>query len=158
VEGGPALAPAAVSIPSPTPAPAAARNGEAEEAARRAEDQRKAAEIPSARKAVEDALNRYRAAFESKDSEALKNIWPGLGRSELGSFQNFFKIARTIKLKIEPLGEAEISATGATLRARRTMAATDERGALPQQDQIVRINLRRSGNAMVIESIDTAGR
>jgi len=38
------------------------------------------------------------------------------------------------------------------------MAATDERGALPQQDQIVRINLRRSGNAMVIESIDTAGR
>jgi hypothetical protein len=158
VEGGPAPAPAAVSIPSPTPAPAAARNGEAEEAARRAEDQRKAAEIPSARKAVEDALNRYRAAFESKDSEALKNIWPGLGRSELTSFQNFFKIARTIKLKVEPLGEAEITATGATLRARRTMAATDERGALPQQDQIVRINLRRSGNAMVIESIDTAGR
>ena len=158
VEGGPAPAPAAVSIPAPTPAPVAARNVEAEEAARRAEEQRKAAEINSARKAVDDALNRYRAAFESKDSEALKNIWPGLGRSELSSFQNFFKIARTIKLKIEPLGEAEITATGATLRARRTMAATDERGALPQQDQIVRINLRRSGNAMVIESIDTAAR
>jgi hypothetical protein len=136
----------------------AARNVEAEEAARRAEEQRKAAEINSARKAVDDALNRYRAAFEGKDSEALKNIWPGLGRSELSSFQNFFKIARTVKLQIEPLGEAEITATGATLRARRTMAATDERGALPQQDQIVRINLRRSGNAMVIESIDTAAR
>jgi len=158
VEGGPAPAPAAVSIPAPTPAPVAARNVEAEEAARRAEEQRKAAEINSARKAVDDALNRYRAAFESKDSEALKNIWPGLGRSELSSFQNFFKIARTVKLQIEPLGEAEITATGATLRARRTLAATDERGALPQQDQIVRINLRRSGNVMVIESIDTAGR
>jgi serine/threonine-protein kinase len=159
VEAGPAPAPAAaVSIPAPTPAPVAARNAEAEEAARRAEEQRKAAEINSARKAVDDALNRYRAAFESKDSEALKNIWPGLGRSELSSFQNFFKIARTVKLRIEPLGEAEITAAGATLRARRTMAATDERGALPQQDQIVRINLRRSGNAMVIESIDTAAR
>ena len=131
---------------------------EAEEAARRAEENRKAAEMNSARKAVDDALNRYRAAFESKDAEELKNIWPGLGRSELSSFQTFFKIARTIKLNIQPLGEAEITATGATIRARRTMAATDERGALPQQDQIVRINLRRSGNAMVIESIDTAGR
>src|SRR3979411_2765080 len=93
-----------------------------------------------------------------RNSEALKNIWPGLGRSELSAFQNFFKIARTIKLNIQPLGEAEITTTGATIRARRIMSATDERGALPQQDQIVRINLRRSGNAMVIESIDTVGR
>jgi len=38
------------------------------------------------------------------------------------------------------------------------MAATDERGPLPQQDQTVRINLRRAGNGMVIESIDTAGK
>jgi hypothetical protein len=81
-----------------------------------------------------------------------------LGRSELSSFQNFFKIARTIKLRIQPLGEPEITATGATIRARRTMAATDERGSLPQQDQTVRINLRRSGGGMVIESIDIAGK
>ena len=107
---------------------------------------------------MEDALNRYRTAFESKDSESLKNIWPSLGRSELNAFQNFFKIARTIKLQIQPLGEAEITATGASVRARRTMAATDERGPLPQQDQTVRINLRRSGNSMVIESIDIAGK
>lgn len=158
VEDGPAPAPTAGSVPAPTPAPLPARNVEAEEAARRAEEQRKVTEMNSARKAVDDALNRYRAAFESKDSEALKNSWPGLGRNELSSFQTFFKIARTIKLNIQPLGEAEITATGATIRARRTMAATDERGALPQQDQIVRINLRRSGNAMVIESIDTASR
>ena len=112
----------------------------------------------SVRRSVDDALNRYRAAFESKDSEALKNIWPTLGRSELSSFQNFFRIARTIKLQLQPLGEAEVSTTGATIRARRTMAATDERGALPPQDQTVRIHLRRSGNGMVIESIDTAAR
>jgi hypothetical protein len=131
---------------------------EAEEAARRAEEQRKAAELTAARRAVDDALRRYRAAFESKDSEALKNVWPTLGRGELSAFQNFFKIARTIKLQVQPLGEADITATGATLRARRTMAATDERGALPQQDQTVRINLRREGSAMVIDSIDTSGR
>jgi len=160
VENVPAPAPAPVVVPAaPPPAPVVTRNVEAEAAAHRAEEQRKAAaELSAGRRAVDDALNRYRAAFEGKDSEALKNIWPSLGRSELSSFQNFFKIARTIKLQIQPLGEADITATGATVRARRTMAATDERGSLPQQDQNVRINLRRSGNGMVIESIDIAGK
>ena len=160
VENIPAPAPAPVVVPAaPPPAPVATRNAEAEEAARRAEDQRKAAaELSAGRRAVEDALNRYRTAFENKDSEALKAIWPSLGRSELSAFQNFFKIARSIKLQIQPLGEADITASGATIRARRTMAAADERGPLPQQDQTVRINLRRSGNGMVIESIDIAGK
>jgi hypothetical protein len=107
---------------------------------------------------VDDALNRYRNAFEGKDPEALKTIWPGLGRSELTAFQNFFKIARTIKLQLQPLGEAEINASGATIRARRTMSATDERGTLPSQDQTVNIRLRRAGSGMVIESIDIAGK
>ncbi len=156
----PAPAPAPVVVPAaPAPAPAANRNVEAEEAARRAEEQRKAAaELSAGRRAVEDALNRYRTAFENKDSESLKAIWPSLGRNELSAFQNFFKIARSIKLQIQPLGEADITAAGATVRARRTMAAADERGPLPQQDQTVRINLRRSGNGMVIESIDIAGK
>src|SRR5262249_41017830 len=145
--------------PAPKPAPAAPApapgpsKAESEEAARRADDQRKAAEANSARRAVDDALNRYRSAFENKDAEALKEVWPSLGRAELNSFQNFFKIARSIRLQLQPLGEPELSARGATVRARRTMAATDERGALPQQDQVVKITLRRAAGAMVIESI-----
>ena len=143
---------------SAVPAPAVTRNTEADANAGRAEEQRKASELSAARKAVDEALNRYRTAFENKDPEALKSIWPSLGRSELTAFQNFFKIARSIKLQLRPLGEAEINATGATIRARRNMAATDERGALPTQDQAVNIHLRRAGNGMVIESIDIAGK
>lgn len=156
VQSSPAPAPAVAS--SPAAAPPAARNSEADANAARAEEQRKAAELRAARRAVDDALNRYRTAFENKDPEDLKSIWPSLGRSELSAFQNFFKIARSIKLQLRPLGEAEISAAGASIRARRTMAATDERGALPTQDQIVNIHLRRAGNGMVIESIDIAGK
>nr|MDP9113898.1 hypothetical protein [Acidobacteriota bacterium] len=157
VENVPAAAPAPVVVPA-TPS-VANRNAEAEEATRRAEEQRKAAaELSAARRAVEEALNRYRTAFENKDPEALKAVWPSLGRSELSAFQNFFKIARSVKLQIQPLGEAEISANGAIVRARRTMTATDERGPLPQQDQTVRISLRRNANGMVIESIDIAGK
>ena len=148
----------AQSLPAPAPAPAVARNPEVDANAARAEEQRKAAELSAARKAVDEVLNRYRTAFENKDPEELKSVWPSLGRSELSSFQNFFKIARSIKLQLRPLGEAEISATGATIRARRTMSATDERGALPTQDQTVNIHLRRAGSGMVIESIDIAGK
>jgi len=155
----PAPKPAPVqSSPAPTPAPPVARNPEVDANAARAEEQRKAAELSAARKAVDEALNRYRTAFENKDPEELKSVWPSLGRNELSSFQNFFKIARSIKLQLRPLGDAEISATGATIRARRTMAATDERGALPTQDQTVNIHLRRAGSGMVIESIDIAGK
>jgi len=160
----PSIAPQVQSSPAPAPevvpsapaAPAGAHNPEVDANAGRAEEQRKAAELSAARTAVDQALNRYRTAFENKDPEALKSIWPGLGRSELIAFQNFFKIARSIKLQLRPLSEAEISPTGATVRARRTMAATDERGALPPQDQTVNIHLRRSGSGMVIESIDIA--
>jgi serine/threonine protein kinase len=155
----PAPKPAPVqSSPAPTPAPPVARNPEVDANAARAEEQRKAAELSAARKAVDEALNRYRTAFENKDPEELKSVWPSLGRNELTSFQNFFKIARSIKLQLRPLGDAEITATGATIRARRTMAATDERGALPTQDQTVNIHLRRAGSGMVIESIDIAGK
>jgi hypothetical protein len=156
VQSSPAPAPAVAS--SPATVPPAARNPEADANAARAEEQRKAAELSAARKAVDDALNRYRTAFENKDAEDLKSIWPSLGRSELTSFQNFFKIARSIKLQLRPLGEPEINATGATVRARRTMAAADERGALPTQDQTVNIHLRRVGSGMVIESIDISGK
>ena len=156
VQSSPAPAPAVAS--SAAPAPPVARNPEVDASAGHAEEQRKAAELSAARKAVDEALNRYRTAFENKDSEALKSVWPSLGRSELTAFQNFFKIARSIKLQLRPLGEAEINATGATIRARRNMAATDERGALPTQDQTVNIHLRRAGNGMVIESIDIAGK
>jgi serine/threonine-protein kinase len=161
----PVTTPAPPAVPAPKPAtvqsspvPVVARNPENDESARRAEEQRKSAELSAARKEVDAALSQYRTAFENKDAEALKSVWPSLGRNELGAFQNFFKIARTIKLQLRPLGEAEITAAGATIRARRTMVAADERGALPPQDQTVNIHLRRTGNSMVIESIDIAGK
>ena len=53
---------------------------------------------------------------------------------------------------------AQALAEELTQRGWRIVLATDERGALPQQDQTVRISLRRSGNGMVIESIDIAGK
>lgn len=108
----------------------------------------------AARALVTAALGRYRTAFENKDADGLKAVWPSLSRAELSSFQNFFGIARSIKLDLQPLAPAEISGNGATLRCRRVITAADNRGPLPVQDQVVVIHFNRSGDAMTIQSID----
>ena len=105
------------------------------------------------RRLVDNALARYRSAFESKDLEGLKSVWPGLSRSEVNAFENFFRIARSIKLELRLSGEPTITPDSASVQCRRVMTAADERGPLPAQDQAVTITLRRAGDAMVIESI-----
>jgi len=101
---------------------------------------------------------RYRQAFEGRDLDALMAIWPGLGKAERNSFQNFFKIARSIRLQLTPIGEPEITASGATAQYRRTLMATDEHRPLPVQDQTVKITFRKSGDQMVMDSIEALGR
>jgi len=150
----PAAAPTTTAAANPAPAPAPARTVDPAEAA----TQRRAAELQASRKMIADAVNRYREAFEDRDLEGLKAVWPSLGRSEQSSFQNFFKLARTVKLQLTPVGEPEITATRATARYRRVMSATDERRALPAQDQVVKITFRKSGEQMLIDAIEAAGK
>lgn len=146
--------------PTPTPAPVAAATpapargpDPAEQAA-----QRRAAEQQASRKMVADAVARYRQAFESKDMDGLKAVWPKLSKNEQSSFQNFFRIAKTIKLQLTPSGDPEITGTGATARFVRSMNATDNRGTLPTQEQTVRITFRKSGDQMLIDGIEATDR
>lgn len=150
----PKAPPAPVAAPAPAPAPVAApapvRGPDPAEVAA----QKHAAELAASRKMVADAVGRYRQAFESRDLDALKAAWPTLGRNEQNSFQNFFRIARSIKLQLTPVGEPDITPSGATARYRRSMNASDERGTLPAQDQTVKITFRKSGDQMSIDAID----
>jgi hypothetical protein len=117
-----------------------------------------AAADAATRTMITATLNRYRAAFENKDADALKSVWPTLSKTEMSSFQNFFAIARTVKFSVQPLAAAEISGNNATLRCRRIVTASDNRGALPVQDQVVNIHFSKSGDAMLIQSVDVASR
>jgi serine/threonine-protein kinase len=110
------------------------------------------------RRLVDAALERYRQAFEAKNIEALKSVWPSLGRNDLASIQSFFRIARSIRVELRLTGEPEVTADAATVQARRILAATDERGAMPAQDQMVTIRLRKSGDAMLIDSIQASNK
>jgi hypothetical protein len=120
--------------------------------------QRRAAELQAAGSAIAEAVARYRQAFEARDLNALKAVWPGLGRNEQNSFQNFFRIARSVKLQMTPAGEPEVTPGGAIAQYRRTISASDERRALPTQDQTVKITFHKSGGQMLIDTIEAVGR
>ena len=110
-------------------------------------------QVAANRRLAEEALREYEQAFESRDIERLKVVWPGLGRQETSSFQEFFRIARTINLTLEPVGEPTLTAERATWVCRRRVEATDERGKLPSQETEIAIRMKRAGERMVIESI-----
>ena len=111
-----------------------------------------------ASKQIADAVNRYRQAFEARDLNGLKAVWPGMTRSEQNSFQNFFRIARSIKLQMSPVGDPEVASSGAIARFRRSMNARDDRNALPAEDQTVKITFHKAGDQMLIDSIEAQGR
>ncbi len=157
----PAVPAAGSPNPTPTSTPAAANPtppvprgpSPAELAA-----QRHAAEVQVASKQIAEAVNKYRQAFESRDLNGLKAVWPGMTRSEQNSFQSFFRIARSIMLQMSPAGDPEVTSSGATARYRRSINARDDRTALPAQEQTVKITFHKAGDQMLIDSIEAQGR
>ena len=146
--------PAQVSIPvAVIPAPAPRGPSAADLAA-----QRHAAEIQAASKEIADAVSKYRQAFEAHDLNGLKAVWPGMTRSEQNSFQSFFRIARSIRLQMTPVGDPDLTSSGAIARYRRSMNASDDHKALTAEDQTVKITFHKSGEQMLIDSIEAVGR
>jgi serine/threonine protein kinase len=144
----------AAPLATPNTAPPAARGPDPAQAAA----QRHAAELQAANRAIADTIARYRQAFEARDLDGLKAIWPSLGRNEQSSFQNFFRMVRSVKLEMTPAGEPEITASGAVAQYRRVISGSDERRALPTQAQTVKVTFRKSGDRMFIDAIEAVGR
>ncbi len=106
---------------------------------------------------VAEALERFREAFENRDNERLKRVWPDLTGEELSSIQSSFRLARSIKMELVPLAEPKLSGEKAVVKCIRRMTVSDESGPMPSQDEVVEISLTRLGEAMVIESVRVVG-
>jgi hypothetical protein len=110
-------------------------------------------QIQANRKLAEATLADYKQAFEQRDIERLKAIWPGLSRQETSSFQDFFRIARTVTMNLDPVGNPAITADSASWICKRKVEATDERGRMPAQETEITIKMKLAGARMVIDSI-----
>ena len=104
------------------------------------------------RQAVVDVLSRYAEVFGQEDLDQIKLLWPTLSSRDTRKFQDFFNVARTIRLSYQP-GTPEISGDKATVVCVRVLQFTDERGPPPPMPDRVTFRLRRTGEAWTIESL-----
>jgi serine/threonine protein kinase len=99
--------------------------------------------------AIEDVLNRYKAAVEGRNLEALKRIWPGLPEEALRTeFRRDTKISVGI---VDPRISAATTDT-ATVNFVRHYEVVIE-GDTHRSQSNATMELRRSGNSWIIERL-----
>jgi len=77
-----------------------------------------AASLPNEEEAIRTVVQRYAQAFEKRDADALREIWPSLSSSMYSSYQTNFANASAIRMHVEittinlaaDLGSATVSA------------------------------------------------
>jgi serine/threonine-protein kinase len=112
-------------------------------------------ERESARRDILGVVRRYQAAFEGRDLDSIRSVWPGLSREQLHSLEENFKMTRSLSMTLRPAGDPEIQGDSASVSCQRTITAHfrgENRSRKPAEHQVV-IRLKRSANAWVIESI-----
>jgi uncharacterized caspase-like protein len=93
-----------------------------------------------------DTLRRYKAAMESRDLNLMKEVWPGLTKQQMASFQGFFRDAKSIQVEGNPVGTPAVQGSTATIRAKRSI----QLGQSSTNDVVV-LKLKKNGEGMIIE-------
>jgi len=104
------------------------------------------------RQGVIDALTRYSDVFARKDLDQIRVLWPTLSSKDARKFQDFFGMARSIRLNFQP-GTPEIAADKATVVCVRVLQFADERGLQPPVQDRVTIRLHRVAESWAIDSL-----
>jgi serine/threonine-protein kinase len=112
-----------------------------------------AAEAPSlSNERAAELLQRYKASLEARNIEQLKRIWPSLaGPAEVAVRQEFEHAARITVGISDPQVSATASAGHITFVRRYNLVTVD--GQRLQSNSMATMDVRRSGDAWLIESI-----
>ncbi len=92
-------------------------------------------------------------AYEDKDINRVRTLWPGLTAEQGSRLAGSFKVARTIGYKLEPLGPPAIESDEASIRCRRIVRCSDERGDRKPVESDVMVKLRNHTGKWLIHSI-----
>jgi hypothetical protein len=107
----------------------------------------------NAAKMIAQALRNYEEAYRNRDNRRVAAVWPSLGKRELGRIEDFFRMAKSVELRLEAPEPPQIDNDTAVIRCRRTMRFTDERGQQKPLEDTVTIRMRKSGDQWVFEAI-----
>ena len=134
VEAAPATATAVSPPPPPQAAPPAVRTEE------------------NAVAAVQAVLAKYRAALESRDIHALKQIWPSLSGRQEDAIRNEFEHSRGIVVGLDGV-DIRPTGNGATVTCHRSYAVTTADGHTLRTATQMSMTLARRDGAWTIETI-----
>jgi hypothetical protein len=100
---------------------------------------------------VRDTLQRYSAALESLDAEAVKKVQPGLPADSLAKA---FKDMRELKVAIDAVRVLSVDGTTARVSCRVTQTLTPKVGS-KRTSAVTRVmRLRRSADVWVIDAFE----
>lgn len=126
---------------------------EADDQARHiAEEQAKAA-IASRVESISKALVQYQSAYQRKDLNALRTIWPSIPKQLLDEIHSSFRAASEVRMNLQPTGDPEVSGTTATVVCVRSLHQVIMKQALDASGK-VRIVLRQLATGWIIQSVD----
>ena len=131
----PVSAPAAATPPpaSPPPAPTPEKKG------------------PTPEEGMNDLVERYRAALEARDINALRRVWPGLSGRVADAHRDAFKNATRIVVDISNRQFKPSNGGGTIIFVRRYVSTLD--GKDYQQVSTATMTVRQTGSGWVIENI-----
>jgi hypothetical protein len=103
--------------------------------------------------AVRAVVQRYQQAFEQRDADALRQIWPSMGE-RYKKFKEGFGAAKSIHMQVE-IVEVKMGADGvsATVRAIQTQNYTPKGGGktMSSKDQTVLYMVKANGNWVITQ-------
>ena len=109
----------------------------------------------SSRVGVQSALARYIRAYQSRDLEQLKAVYPAMSREEAGKIGDFFKMARSINFDLKQMADPVIEGASATVMAKRVVQFSDQSGRHPEAIGQVRVKLRAGPDGVwTIEAVE----
>lgn len=103
--------------------------------------------------ALQTAVKQYVEAYNSRDIEALKAVWPTLSKKQQDTIQDSFKHAKSLRLDLEPVGEAQIKGDTALVTFRRVLQSKDDRGPELKIADTMTLRMQKRATAWVIVAI-----
>jgi hypothetical protein len=101
------------------------------------------------KRAVQNVLEQYRHAYEHKNVDELKTIWPGMTDSAASGLRKVFRDARSVKMTCNIVEGPAIDGDRAMVRFTQSLAITGQ----PQSAQQVVMTLKRVKSNWQIESL-----
>jgi hypothetical protein len=107
---------------------------------------------PVTRDEIDALVRAYAEAIESRNTAAVRQLYPAIRSDQVDGFQRFFTSVRTLRVSLS-LDPVQLGAATATGRISGSYDFTNAQGQANRQPVSFQATFRRVGDRWVIESV-----